>query len=232
VESADPTPGWTTGRIISVVIGAVLALCSLGALSAGGAAVWADTAQRNAGYVDLGSASYTTVGNALASDTIRVHGGWSWLRPLIGQVRIRVTRTGWARRVFAGIAPTSAANSYLSGVAYTTVTSYGGQDQRISHPGSRVPQPPGGTPIWAVRASGAHTASLLWTMRDGDWTVVVMNADRSAGVAVHADVGASFPALAWLATEFLAGGTVLALIALACIVIPVKMTAAGQPGTR
>lgn len=122
--------------------------------------------------------------------------------------------------------------NYLSGVAYTTVASYGGPGQRISHPGSRVPRPPGSTPIWAVRASGAHTASLLWTMREGDWTVVVMNADRSAGVAVRADLGASLPALAWLATELLAGGTVLALIALACIVIPVRMTAAGQPGPR
>jgi hypothetical protein len=224
---AQATPGWTTGRIVSVVIGALLALCSLGALGAGGVAVWADTAHRNAGYVDLSGASYATTGRALASGTISVHGGWDWLRPLIGQARIRVTGTESPGGVFAGIAPASAASRYLSGAAYTTVTGYGGPGQRIDHPGSRAPQRPGSTPIWAVRASGAHAASLLWTMPDGDWTVVVMNADGSPGVAVRADVGASLPALAWLATEFLAGGTVLALVAFACIVIPVRMASAG-----
>jgi hypothetical protein len=229
---AGPAAGWTSGRIISVVIGALLAVCSLGVLSAGGAAVWADTAQRSAGYVDLGSGSFTTAGRALASDTITVRSGWAWLTPLIGQVRISVAGTGRAGGVFAGIAPASAAGRYLSGVEYTTVIRDGGHGQRINHPGSREPQPPVSTPIWVVQASGAHTASVLWTMSDGDWTLVAMNADRSAGVAVHADVGASLPALAWLATELLAGGTVLALIAFACIIIPLRMAAAGRPATR
>ena len=217
---------WTTGRIVSVVIGAVLALCSLGLLGVGGVAVWADTAQRSGGYVALGTASYATAGRALASDTIRVHGGWGWLRPLIGQIRIRATATGQAGGVFAGVAPASAASRYLSGVAYTTVTGYNGQGQQVSHPGPGVPRPPGSTPIWAAQASGPRTAALVWTVGNGDWTVIVMNADRSPGVSVRADVGASLPALGWLATEFLAGGTVLALIALACIIIPVRMATA------
>jgi hypothetical protein len=221
-EGTPRAPEWTTGRIVSVVIGAVLALCSLSVLSAGGAALWADTTQRNSGYVDLGTASYATAGHALASDTIRVH-GWGWLSPLIGQIRIRVAKTGQASGVFAGVAPASAARRYLSGAGYTTVTGYDGQGKHISHPGAGTPRPPGITPIWAARASGTRTATLLWTVRTGDWAVIVMNADGSAGVAVRADVGASLPALGWLATEFLAGGTVLALIALACIIIPVRM---------
>jgi hypothetical protein len=216
-------PGWTTGRIVSVVIGAVLALCSLGVLSAGGAAVWAETAQRHGGYVDLGTASYATAGRALASDTIRMHGGWGWLRPLIGQIRIRATTTSQAGAVFAGVASAGAASRYLSGVAYTTVTGYNGQGHQISHRGSGVPGLPSSVPIWAAQASGSRTATLVWTVRTGDWTVIVMNADRSPGVSVRADLGASLPALGWLATELLAGGTVLALIALACIIIPVRM---------
>jgi hypothetical protein len=69
-------------------------------------------------------------------------------------------------------------------------------------------------------------------MPDGDWTVIVMNADGSAGVSVRTDVAASLPALSWLAGESLAGGVVLALAALACIVIPVRMAAAqGEDGS-
>lgn len=231
-EGPPRVPGWTAGRIVSVVAGAVLALCALGALGAGGAAVWAETTQRSAGYVDLATTSYATVGRALASGPIGVHGGWGWLRPLIGQVRIRVTGTGRPGGVFAGVAPASAAARYLSGVSYTTVTGYGGDRQRTYHPGAAVPGPPGSTPVWAERAAGARTATLLWGMPDGDWTVIVMNADGSAGVSVRTDVAASLPALSWLAGESLAGGVVLALAALACIVIPVRMAAAqGEDGS-
>jgi hypothetical protein len=215
-----------------VVIGAVLALCSLGLLGAGGVAVWASTTQRDAGYVDLGAASHTTSGRALASGTISVHGGWGWLSPLIGQIRIRVTEAGRASGVFAGVAPASAAHNYLAGVAYT---SYGAQGQRIGHPGSGAPRPPGSAEIWAAQASGAPTATLLWTIRDGDWTMIVMNADRSPGVTVRVQTGASLPALRWLATQFLAGGMVLALAAFACIIVPVRLATASRaedPGPR
>jgi hypothetical protein len=224
-EGPARAPGWTTGRILCLVIGVLLALCSLGVLSAGGAALWADTTQRDAGYVDLGTASYTTAGHALTSETIRVHGGWDWLGPLIGQFRVRVTETVRAGGVFAGVAPASAVGRYLSGVAYTTVAGYNGQGQRISHPGFGVPRPPRSTPIWVSQASAARTTTLLWTVRDGDWTVVVMNADGSAGVSVRADVAASVPALSWLAAELLIGGAVLALIAGACMIVPVRLAA-------
>ena len=223
-----PTSGWTAGRVVSAAIGAVLAVCALGALGAGGTAVWADATQRHGGYVHLGTASYKTAGHALVSDTIKVHGGLGWLAPLIGQIRIRVTGTGRAGGEFAGVAPANAANRYLSGVSYTTVSSYDGQSLGISHPGSRVPLPPQSTPIWTARASGSPGATLRWTMREGDWTVIVMNADGSAGVTAGVDIAASLPALGWLATELLAGGTVLALAAFACIMIPVRL--ASTPG--
>ena len=231
-EGPPEAPGWTTGRVVSLVIGAVLALCSLGLLGAGGVAVWANATQRDAGYVDLGAASYSTSGRALSSDAISVRGGWGWLSPLIGQIRIRVTETGRASGLFAGAAPASAARSYLAGVAYT---SYGGQGQRIGHPGAGAPRPPGSAAIWAAQASGGRTATLLWTIREGDWTVIVMNADRSAGIAVRAQAGASLPALRWLATQLLAGGMMLALAAFACIIVPVRLATASRaedPGRR
>jgi hypothetical protein len=62
-----------------------------------------------------------------------------------------------------------------------------------------------------------------------------MNADRSAGVTVRVQTGASLPALRWLATQFLAGGMVLALAAFACIIVPVRLATASRaedPGRR
>ena len=45
--------GWTGGRIVSVVAGAVLVLCSLGLFGGSGVALWAQ-ASRHGGYADLG----------------------------------------------------------------------------------------------------------------------------------------------------------------------------------
>ena len=58
---ADPgrRSGWAPARIVSAVIGVLLALCSLGLLGVGGAAWWASTTQRHGGDIDLGTWSYT-----------------------------------------------------------------------------------------------------------------------------------------------------------------------------
>ena len=61
--------GWTTGRIIAVVAGAILVLCSVGLLGGSGVALWAQ-ASRHGGYADLATATYSVPGYAIASDTV------------------------------------------------------------------------------------------------------------------------------------------------------------------
>ena len=49
--------------------------------------------------------------------------------------------------------------------------------------------------------------SLAWDPAPGSWTVVVMNADGGAGIDVVAtDLGATVPALAWVALGLLIAG--------------------------
>jgi len=74
-----------------------------------------------------------------------------------------------------------------------------------------------------------HGPGLEGPSRAAGW-----NADASPGVSVRAELGASLPALGWLATELLVGGTVLTLIACALILIPVRMAAtrAEDPAVR
>ena len=73
--------GWTTARIVSVVAGAVLVVLSLGLLGTGGTALWAQT-RRRGGYVDLGTASYSVPGYAIATDAVEMHmTSGAWLLP-------------------------------------------------------------------------------------------------------------------------------------------------------
>ena len=160
--------GWTTARIVSVVADAVLVLVSLGLLGAGGTALWAQT-QRHGGYVDLGTASYSAPGYAVASDTVGMHmasGGWDAASALVGTVHIRVTPVGGNSPVFVGIAPAGAAARYLTGVAYATVRGVADhQGTYTEHAGSGPAAPPVQAGIWTAQAAGAGTQTLTWAVK-------------------------------------------------------------------
>ena len=69
---------------------------------------------------------------------------------------------------------------------------------------------------------------MRWTVRSGDWMVLVMNADGSPGVTVRADVGVSSPVLPSLAGELLVAGIMAGLTGAALVLIPVRLAAGGR----
>ena len=215
--------GWTVGRVIALVAGSVLLLASLVLLGGSGAVAWADHEQQG-GYLSTGTATYSTGGYALASNPVRLPGGWSWLGWLVGDVRIRVTATSPAKPVFVAIAPAADVSRYLTGVSHLTVTAFGDQDV-AQHLGIAAPAPPGTALDWSAQAEGTGSQTLRWTARTGDWMVTVMNPDGSPGVTARTDVGVFAPALPWLATWLLVGGVMAGLLAAALILIPVRLAA-------
>ena len=224
-QAAGGPSGWTAGRVISAVIGAVLVLGSLGMLGAGGAAAWATTAHRSGGYVDLGTQAYHTAGHALASRQIELYtaaGGWDVARSLFGTVRLRVTATQ-GTPVFAGIAPAAAADRYLAGMAYATVTgTTNGHPSYLRHAGAAPVILPARAGIWTVKATGPGTQTLAWQVAGGRWTVVAMNADATAPVSVRVNVAATLPALPWVATGLLIAGVFFLLAGGLLIALPVR----------
>lgn len=217
--------GWTTGRIVALATGSVLALISLVLIAGCATLTWADQEQLRAGYLTTSTSSYATGGYALASAPVNLHGTWVWLGRFADKVRIRVTSAGPARPLFAGIATTGAAGRYLTGVSYTTVSAFGGHDV-TDHPGTAPPAPPVAALHWAAQAEGTGTLTLTWTVTDGDWMVVMMNPDGSRGVTVHAEVGVSSAVLPALAGELLAMGVLLGLAAAALVIVPVRLARA------
>jgi hypothetical protein len=229
-DTPGPSPtrpgGWTAGRVITVVVGSVLAIISLGLLGGGGTLLWADQALRQDGYVTTGTATYSTAGYALASE--HVNPGWGWLLTgLIGDVRLRVTAASPGKPVFVAIGPGDRVAAYLSGAAYTTVTgtTAGGL---VSQQGTARPAPPQTTGIWIAEAAGTGTQTLRWTAQAGDWMAVAMNPDGSAGLTVRADAGVSAPGLFRLAVELIIGAIMAGLLSAALIVVPVRLAAGAR----
>ena len=215
--------GWTPGRIIALAAGSVLAVISLGLLGGGAVLTWVDH-QQQGGYLTTGTATYSTGGYALASDPVNLHGVWGWLGQFAGDVRIRVTATSPGTPVFVAIGAAGDVSRYLAGVSYTSVTALGDHDV-AQHPGNVRPAPPSTALNWAAQARGAGTQTLRWTVRSGDWMVVVMNPDGSPGATVRAALAVSSPVLPSLAGELLAAGILAGLTGAALVVIPTRLAA-------
>ena len=222
---ARNSSGWTAGRIIALATGSVLLLISLALIAGGGTLAWADQEQLRSGYLTTTTSTYSTSGYALASDPVKLHGGWGVLSPFVDRVRIRISSPDPSRRLFAGVAATGDVARYLGGVSYTTVNAH----HVTAHPGTRVPAAPAVALPWAAQAQGSGSLTLTWEVRDGDWTVVVMNRDASPGLTVRAEAGLSSLALPWLAGELLAAGVLLGLTAGALIIVPVRLASRPAP---
>jgi hypothetical protein len=102
--------------------------------------------------------------------------------------------------VFVGVARTDDVDRYLRGTAYTTVTDIDADPFGVwfdpsyrDSTGEARPAPPAKRDFWAASASGAGEQSVEWKVRDGDWSVVVMNADGSRGVDTSVSAGAKLP---------------------------------------
>jgi hypothetical protein len=214
--------GWTAGRIIALAAGSVLMLIPLALIAGGATLAWADLEQVRSGYVTTSTGTYSTQGYALASDSITLHS----VGLFVDEVRIRITSSGPSRPLFAGIAATSDVERYLGGVRYTTVNGHDVTD----HLGTGIPAAPAAALPWAARAQGTGNLTLTWAVRDGDWTVVVMNADARPGLSVRAVAGPSAMALPWLAGEMLGVALLTGVTAAALIVVPVRLATGRDPG--
>jgi hypothetical protein len=222
-------PGWTTARIISAIIGVLLALSSLGLLGAGGVALWASTTQRHGGDIGLGTWSYRSTGYAVVSSTADLYGATGGLpapRSLLGTVTISVTPAPGAGPVFAGIAPAGPASRYLARVGYDTVRGIT-HDHPVytGHTGGAPATAPARVGIWTARTTRPGTQTLTWPDRAGNWTVAAMNADGSHPVAVRISVAVALPSLPWIAAGLLAGGVLMLAGGVALSAVPARRAA-------
>jgi hypothetical protein len=216
--STTPARRFSAGRVAAVIAGSVLALVSLGLLVAGGVSLWANGQKDDQGYISTRSERFHTPTAALRTDNLNVDlGGTATVldSDLYGNVRLRATpRAG--KDVFVGIARTPDVTRYLRGTAHTTVTDLDYHPFHADYSasgGARRAALPAAQRIWAAQAQGRGTQTLTWDVTDGDWSVVVMNADGSPGVDAGVRAGANVPFLDEVAWGAIGTGAFLLLVA-------------------
>jgi hypothetical protein len=216
-------------RIALIVTGAVTGLLAAGLLAVGGVALWGDSEKDADGYLSTDSHHFDVGTHALASESLDVDlDGARWLMDSedFGEVRLDVEPES-DEPVFVGIAPSDEVSQYLRGVAHTSVSdvdSWPFENDYDEQPvaGDRNPARPGEQAIWAASAQGAGPQTLEWDVEDGDWSVVVMNADGSAGVDAGVKAGAKVPFLSELGWSATGTGAVLLIAAAGLLVLGIR----------
>ena len=177
---------------------AITGLIAFALFLAGGLLLWANGHYKDAdGYLSTGSQRFASSGSALTTGNLEVGAGapgFLLKADRYGTVRLEALAKN-DKRLFVGVARTRDVDAYLRGVARSEVEDIDYAPFRArytQHPGSRRPAPPADQRIWA--AQGSHT--VRWNVEHGDWSVVVMNADGSRGVAAAVSAGAKVPYIA------------------------------------
>ena len=211
------------GRIITIIVGAVMALIATAFLIGGALLTIAHIIESDdGGYFDE---TLDRVGTATAAITtedvdLRTDPGPEWgLNALDVSVRLQATSVDDSGEVFIGIGRQADVTAYLAGTAHDQIShiTAGGSLEYTQAAGEESAAPPVDESFWVASASGGGTQVVEWDVAEGEWIVVLMNVDGSAGILADVTVGIQSGALLAVGIVMLVAGGVFLAIAVAII---------------
>jgi len=217
----------SVAHVVLTVLGALLIAGALALGAIGTLLVWAHATQRDAdGFFSSDRGRLETLTYAITSEKVDlgVEPGGRGSRFDLGDlatVRLTVTPLG-DKPIFIGIAPEDDVARYLDGVARAEIADLDVDPFKVTYrffEGGAPTGPPTDQPFWAASAEGSGTRTLEWDLESGQWTVVAMNADGSAGVGLDASVGVKADWLLPVGVGLLVASGVAALVGAVLLVV-------------
>lgn len=217
---APPTPQAPAKRgMAAIIIGAVLAGSGFLTAVSGGVLL---AMFGNGQAITSGAHTFSTSTSAVVSDIGHIDNLRGWER-LTGEPTLHISAQNVADNgVFVGVGPTDDVERYLDNVATERVADLElapfALHTRTSD-GTAIAQVPGAESFWVASAESVTEAQISWALEEGDYEIVVMNADGSAGIITAAEIGASLPSSTGLWILVTAIGVLMMLGGSAAIVV-------------
>ena len=214
-------------RIALIVTGSLASLFAVGLLAIGTLAFVGESEKDSDGYLSTHTHQFEGGTRALATENLDVDldaGNFVLDTEDLGKVRLQVESRD-DKPVFVGIARTTDVENYLSGVSHTTVTDVDTSPfdaDYEDHAGNRRPVVPADSNIWVASEHGSGKQTLHWDIEDGDYSVVVMNADGSRGVDADVSTGANVPFLDEIGWTALGSGGFVLVVGIALLVMGIR----------
>ncbi|MCL4289896.1 MAG: hypothetical protein KJ051_06435 [Thermoleophilia bacterium] len=213
------------GKIALVTTGSLAGMLAA-ALLAG--AVWLFNLNTDSvGYVVTDTLEVASDSYAFASTDLDVNDDFAWAYDRGPKLRVRGESD---TPLFIGIARSEDVEHYLAGVAHEQVTDLDLDPVALTterSAGAAAPAAPANETFWAASVQGSGLQTLEWDGGYGQWSVVIMNADASPGVAADVSLGAHVPHLTWIAIGGAIGGGLLAVTAVGLILLGARIP--GRP---
>ncbi|MGB0092798.1 MAG: hypothetical protein WBP81_09730 [Solirubrobacteraceae bacterium] len=161
------------------------------------------------GYYTSSTEHVAAPGYAVTAEGLHIGDLPSIATDVVGRVRV-TARSSNGQVLFVGIAPQTAVNAYLAGVARSEVTDVNGDTVTYKMHAGRAPAgPPGRQGFWQSATSSSGEVSASWKVKGGTWAIVLMNASAAAHINAAVSVGAKTNLLLWLGL----GSVLIGLIA-------------------
>jgi hypothetical protein len=221
---------WSAGRTVLVIAGSLLTLVALATLAGGGVALWADQQRGSDGYFTAGPGRFSTDTQAIAVHSVHVQvSGPDTLTGLydqdsLGDLRIQLRSDDPDASLFVGVGPADDVAAYLDPVTHDEVANFDTGPFQVDysrHDGGQTVADPAAQTFWAASDAGPGPRTLTWPVTSGDWAVVIMNTDTSAGVRAEVTTGATMPILGTAAVIALTTGGLLLVGGVVMIVAPI-----------
>lgn len=210
----------TTAQVVAIWAGAAVALAGvlIALAGVGIAALFGGDDAVGTGSHRVDTSTAALVSGVAAVDDTR---GAS---DVLGDARLKVTaEEAGGKPVFVGVARAADVDRYLAGTATDRVTDVDvlpfGIDRERRNGRASAFGAPGTQRFWIAHAGSAEdgTAGLDWKVRDGDYRVVVMNADGTPGVETRSELGVVVPHGTAIGAGILVAGMLLGGAGLAAL---------------
>lgn len=225
---APPAPAGHQRGTAAIIVGTVLAASGFLTAVSGGVllAMFGDGRP-----ISSDAHTISTSSSAIVSDIGHIQNvqGWEFLTgsPTLHISAQNVTDSG----VFVGVGPADDVERYLDNVATERVV-----DLELSpfdlrtrtDGGSATAEAPGAQSFWVAAAESTNEAELSWALEAGDYEIVVMNADGTAGIITSAEIGASLPSSTGLWILVTVIGLLIMLGGAAAIVVGTRQGRTGS----
>jgi hypothetical protein len=241
---AAPTPkarrNWNGWRTLLVIVGALFALCGVVLFAIGGIGLWAYQQRDDDGYFSAGPERVSTTTFAVSVPSLELNGTGPdafYTDDLLGDVRIQLESKNAGVPLFIGIGPADQVARYLADVGRHEVTDLGVDPFKLTttrRSGGRPAAAPATQSFWVASDAGDGPRTLNWKATEGDWAVVIMNADGSPGVDADVSIGGTLPAIRAVSIGALIGSGVLLTIGTAMILVAftTRRSASGPRGDQ
>jgi hypothetical protein len=209
----------TAGKIVLLIFAILFVIISIVLIIGGGFILAFDTGFKDSqGYYSTGSIPIESNSSAIITYPADFQNDsdvyWEDQFPL--SFRVEASNTVSDKPIFIGIASESDLANYLEGVSYDKFEGFNSHPYKVhlnQIKGNKLPLEPSKQTFWVASAEGTGDQTLNWDVRNGNYSLILMNADGSSPIDARVALGVKIPAvLKGIGIGLLTGGIILLII--------------------